>query len=338
LSNRSSTRGPFRLIAVLTGIALLVYLIARTGAGTVIEHLKAVGWGMVLVLALGGIQHLMRASAWRLTFRSDLRGLSIPRAFGLRLIAEAIGTFGFAGQLVGDSTRISLLGPVIPIEDRISSIALDRATFVVSSGTVAVTGVLAAVIFLSLTGAWRVYSLVFSAAITLVLALALFSFTQGWHLFSHFTHGVQRLPWAKKCLADKAAVIESAEENLLNFRSRAPKSFWAVIFLYFASQMTAITEVYLLLRFMGVRITLLGAFIVEGFTKLIDVLGAVNPGNLGTFEGGNLLVARLLGFPAAAGLTLAICRRARILFWTAIGALCLIAWSPGKRQSPAESG
>ena len=81
-----------------------------------------------------------------------------------------------------------------------------------------------------------------------------------------------------------------------------------------------------------------GAFIVEAFTKLIDVVGALNPGNIGTFEGGNLLVARLLGFPAAAGLTLAICRRGRILFWTAVGALCLIAWSPGKRQSPAELG
>ncbi len=336
MSNGSSARGPFRLIAVLTGIALLVYLIARTGAGTVIEHLKAVGWGMVPVLALGGIQHLLRASAWRLTFRSDVRVLSVARAFGLRLIAEAIGTFGLAGQLVGDSTRISLLGPIVPIEDRISSIALDRATFVVSSGTMAVTGVLAAVMFLSLTGVWRIYSLVFAATVMLVLALALFSFTQGWHLFSHITHGVQRLPWAKKCLAEKAVVIESAEANLLNFRSRAPKSFWAVILLYFASQMTAITEVYLLLRLMGVRITVIGAFVIEGFTKFIDVVGALNPGNIGTFEGGNLLVARLLGFSAAAGLTLALCRRARILFWTAIGALCLIAWSPGKRQRPAE--
>ncbi len=79
-----------------------------------------------------------------------------------------------------------------------------------------------------------------------------------------------------------------------------------------------------------------GAFVIEAFTKFIDVIGALNPGNIGTFEGGNLLVARLLGFPAAAGLTLALCRRARILFWAAMGALCLIAWSPGKGQKAAE--
>lgn len=336
LSNGSSTRRPIRLLPVLIGISLLVYLVVRTGAGTVIQHLKAVGWGMVLVLALGGIQHLLRAAAWRLTFRSHVRDFSLVRAFGLRLIAEAIGTLGFAGQLVGDSTRISLLGPTIPIDDRISSIALDRATFVVSSGTVGVTGVLAAVMLLSLTGAWRVYALVFAATVTLVLALALFSFAEGWHLFSHITHAIQRLAWAKKWLAEKASVIESAEENLLSFRLRAPNSFWAVIFLYFASQITAILEVYILLRLMGVRIAVVGAFIIEAFTKLIDIVGALNPGNIGTFEGGNLLVARLLAFPAAAGLTLALCRRARILFWTGIGALLLIAWSPGKGQRRAE--
>ena len=54
------------------------------------------------------------------------------------------------------------------------------------------------------------------------------------------------------------------------------------------------------------------------------------------FEGGNLLVARLLAIPADAGLTLALCRRARILFWAGIGALCLFAWSPGKGQPAGE--
>ncbi len=297
-----------------------------------LQHLKSVGSGMIAILALGGMLHLLRASAWRLTFRSDVRRVSLARAFGLRLIAESIGTFGLAGQVVGDGMRVSLLGPAIPIADRISSVALDRAAFVVSSGAISVMGMVAAVMLFSLNGIWRVYSLVFAATVTLVLALALLSFAQGWHLFSHVTHAIQRLPWARKWLAEKTSVIESAEESLLSFRSRASKSFWAVMALYFASQIAAIAEVYLLLRFMGIRIMIVGAAVIEGFTKLIDVVGALNPGNVGTFEGGNLLLAHLLGFPAAAGLTLALCRRARIIFWTAIGALYLTAWSRAKEQ------
>ncbi len=108
--------------------------------------------------------------------------------------------------------------------------------------------------------------------------------------------------------------------------------------LYLTSQMLAITEVYLLLRFMGIGIVPVKAFVIEAFTKLVNVVGALNPGNIGTYEGGNLLVARLLGFPAAAGFTLALCRRARILFWAGIGAVYLVAWSPGRAVNRIPAG
>jgi hypothetical protein len=325
-------RGRLRLLAVVVGVALLVYLIARVGVGTVTDNLRAVGWGIVLILALGGMFHLVRAYAWRLTFRSDVRSLSIARLLGLRLISEATGTFGLAGQMIGDGMRVSLLGLTIPMPDRISSVALDRAAYIVSSGAVGVTGTIAAVLLLSLKGPLRVYACAFAATLTVVLMLALVSFVREWHICSHVMHPVQRLPWARKWLAERASVIEAAEENLLSFRSRAPKSFWTVIALYLISQMLAITEVYLLLRFMGIGIMPLGAFVIEGFTKLVNVVGALNPGNIGTYEGGNLLVARLLGFPAAAALSLALCRRARILFWAGVGALYLVAWSPGQTR------
>lgn len=331
-NKRSTVRRLLRLLTPVIGLALFAQLIARTGAANVVDHLKAVGWGMVLVLALGGLFHLVRALAWRLTFRSDVSELSVTRAFGLRLISEAVGTFGLAGQMVGDSMRVSLLGPAIPMDDRISSVALDRAVYIVSSGTVAVVGILAAVVLLSLGGVWRVYALGFAAAVTIVLVLALSSFANGWRLFSHLTGAIQRLPWSKKLLAEKASIIELAERDLLSFRLRGPGAFWAVIGLYFVSQMLAIAEVYILLHYMGVGLAPVGAFAIEALTKLTNIVGALNPGNIGTYEGGNLVIARLLHFPATAGLTLALCRRARILFWAAMGSFYLVAWSPRKEE------
>ena len=95
----------------------------------------------------------------------------------------------------------------------------------------------------------------------------------------------------------------------------------------------AILEVYLLLHFMGARTGILGALVLEAFTKLLNVVGALNPGNLGTYEGGNMILARLIGITGAAGLTLGLCRRARSLFWKAIGLLCLIAMSRSAQQA-----
>ncbi len=333
MSRDSTKRKPLRLAAVLMGVGLLGYFIVRTGVGNVIAHVRAVGWGMLVILALGGLSHLIRAWAWRLTFRSDLRGLSLWRTFMLRLISEAIGVLGVAGQVVGDTLRVTLLGPVLPIADRISSVALDRGIYTVCSAVIGIAGVLASLVLLSLTGAWRVCAIVFAASIAAVLVLTGMAFKRRWRLLSASARALQRLPWARRWLENKLVVIESAEESLLSFHSHAPMAFWGAVVLNLSSQILALGEVYLVLRFMGVNVTPVAALVIEGFTKLINVVGAVNPGNIGTYEGGNLLLSRMLGYTPGAGLTLALCRRARTLFWAGIGALCLIGLSRRKEQN-----
>jgi hypothetical protein len=81
----------------------------------------------------------------------------------------------------------------------------------------------------------------------------------------------------------------------------------------------AVLEVYLILWFMGVRLAVLGAFTLEGLTKVINLVGALSPGNLGTYEGGNILIAKMFGATGSAGLALALCRRARAVFWAGVG-------------------
>jgi len=88
--------------------------------------------------------------------------------------------------------------------------------------------------------------------------------------------------------------------------------------------MMAVLEVYIILRFIGTGFTVSGAFIVEGLTKVINLVGAFNPGNFGTYEGGSMLIAKMFGVTSTTGLTLALCRRARTVFWAGIGAMCVI--------------
>ena len=56
---------------------------------------------------------------------------------------------------------------------------------------------------------------------------------------------------------------------------------------------------------MGVKIGFLGALIFEVFTKLVNVVGALNPANLGSYEGGNMLIAKMFGLTGAVGLSVA---------------------------------
>jgi hypothetical protein len=322
----------FRLATILLGMALLVSLIRRTGTSTIIDQVKTVGWGLGLVIALGGIAHLTKTLAWRCTFLCDIRNVSFARTFGLRLVSEAIGSFGLPGQVLGETARVYLLGSTLPVANSISSVTLDRGIYIVTAASVSVSGILIALLLLPLSGTWRVYAFLFASALAALLVVTGVAIRRRWPVLSGAAKSIGRLPWFKNWLEGQESVIDSAETNLYSFHDKAPKAFWASLILNLACHSMAILEVYLLLHFMGARAGLLGALVIEAFTKLINVVGALNPGNVGTYEGGNMILTRLLGTTGAPGLTLGLCRRARSLFWKAMGLLCLVAMSRATQQ------
>ena len=321
-----------RFSGTLLGVALLVCLICGTGRSTVIGQVKTVGWGLGLIVALGGISHLTKTLAWRLTFLCDVRNVSFARTFGLRLVSESIGSFGLPGQVLGETARVYFLGAALPVTTSISSVTLDRGLYLVTSALVSVTGILAALSLLSLSGAWRLAAFLFACALAVLLVVTAVAFQRRWPVLSATAKSIGRLPWFKNWLVGKQSVLESAESRLFSFHREAPKAFWASLILNLACHAMAILEVYILLRFMGAKTGLLGAFVLEAFTKLINVVGALNPGNFGTYEGGNMVLTRMLGIAGAAGLTLGLCRRVRSLFWKAMGFVCLVAMSRSTRQ------
>jgi hypothetical protein len=144
------------------------------------------------------------------------------------------------------------------------------------------------------------------------------------------------LPQLHNWVIGKQPTIDSAEHNLLTFSRNAPAAFWASLIFSLVWHALAVLEVFVILRFMGASIAVVGAFALEGLTKVINLVGAINTGNVGTFEGGNMLIAKMFGVTATAGLTLALCRRARAVFWAGVGAVCLMVMK-GTEWGKAES-
>ncbi len=326
-------RQAVRFAGALLGIALLVSLLRGTGPSRVADQLKTVAWGLGLIIVLGGISHFTKTLAWRLTFLCDIRDVSFARTFGLRLVSETIGSFGLPGQVLGESARVYLLGSALPVADSVSSVTLDRGLYILTSALISLTGIVVAFFLLSLSATWRLYASLFASSLAVLLVMTAVAFQRRWPVISRTARAIGSLPWFKNWLDGKQSVIDSAESNLFTFCHENPKAFWASLLLNAACHGMAILEVYVLLHFMGAKTGLLGALVLEAFTKLINVVGAVNPGNFGTYEGGNMILARLIGITGAAGLTLGLCRRVRSLFWKTIGLLCLIAMSRSAQQA-----
>jgi putative ABC transport system permease protein len=66
------------------------------------------------------------------------------------------------------------------------------------------------------------------------------------------------------------------------------------------------------------------AYIIESLTKVINFAFAFVPGTIGVYEGGTeVILQKGLGFYPAAGLALALVRKAAIVCWTSVGLLVL---------------
>jgi Sigma-54 interaction domain/Lysylphosphatidylglycerol synthase TM region len=201
---------------------------------------------------------------------------------------------------------------------------------------ITVLGIIATLLFAPLSGGWRVYAFLVAAVLIALVILAAVSVASRWPLMGNAARAIGRLPWLHNWVSAKLSIIDSAEHNLLTLHREAPAAFWASLTLNLLCHALAVLEVYLILRFMGARIAAVGAFVLEGLTKVINLVGVLNPGNLGTYEGGNMLIAKIFGVTGTAGLTLALCRRARAVFWAGVGAVCMIMMKRAGGQSKIE--
>ena len=327
----------WRVLAGASGFLLLIFLIRRSGPDKLAASIAALGWGICLVIALAGLAHIMKTWAWRLVLTDDRRHVTFPHMLGLRLGSEAVGQLGVLGQVFGETLRVSLLSSKIPIASGVTSVALDRALFILSAAIVTALGTVCALSVLALPHRLSVYAETFAFALLIAVLAAALAVRRRWPIISRTAGALGRIRYFSGWINRKLSVIRSVEDKLLDFCHDRPRAFWGSFALNLACHGAAVLEVYLILRLMHVNITIAAALAVEALTKLVNIAGMFNPGNIGTYEGGNMLIARMLGMSATTGLTLAFARRFRGIFWAAIGAVCLIFLSKAKKRGSPDN-
>ncbi len=325
-----------RTIGALAGMALLAWIIERADPRELAANISRLGWGLLLVISLGGLAHVVKTWAWRLTLDEGSREVTFRHMLALRLASEAVGQLGFIGTLFGDGLRASLLGGKMPVATSIGSVALDRALFIISAVITAAIGLIFARLFQPLPHRLDVAVGIVAVALMLFIASVVVAIDRRMPLISVTARAAARIPALRNWIAKRLNAMERAEDQLLAFFHDRPAAAAASIALNLASHAAAVLEVWLVLRLLGADPGLIGALAIEAMTKFINVVGGLNPGNAGTYEAGNMVIGKIFAFGGATGLALAIARRTRAVFWSVAGVVCLVflSRSPrGKRQS-----
>ena len=327
----SRARPALRLLAVLGSVALLGYLVWHAGPAALWQNLIRLGWAFTAVIALAGISHLVRTWAWQLTLGAERHKTSFPNLAGLRLGAEAAGQLGILGQTFGDSVRVSHLNRLIQMTCCLASVTLDRGLYLVTGMIVTIGGLVAALPLLSRSHALHFYAGLLIVGSVAFLLFALVAMRKRSPLLSQGARLVGRIPPLKTWIEQRLDLIESLENALFDFHHVTPGLFWCSFTLNLAAHCLAILEVCLVLWLLGTHVGVVGALVIEALTKLVNAVGSLNPGNIGTYETGNMLIVKIFGVTNAVGLALAMTRRLRALFWTAVGCISLVLLTRSRR-------
>jgi hypothetical protein len=123
---------------------------------------------------------------------------------------------------------------------------------------------------------------------------------------------------------------QSLEDRIYNFYANTQRSFLSIFALDICFHLAGIVEVFVTLSFISpIAPTLTQAFILESVNRIINLTFKFIPLRAGVDEGGTGQVSKVLGFARGIGETLAIVRKARDIFWSAIG--LLLIWARGHR-------
>jgi hypothetical protein len=299
------------------GLALLVWVVLRVGVAEIAADVRQVGWGLAIVVALGGLRFLLRAAAWRLCLDPPHR-LRLRDAFAAVICGDAIGNLTPLGPLVGEPAKAAFVRGRVALTPALTALAIENLLYTLSAAAMIAAGMVALLVRFQLPPAVRGVGALAIAGTFVLFAVALWML---WRQPSLVSRALGIAPPLRKH-TDR---IRQIEEEIYTFASRHRGALPALAAAEIGFHVLGVAEIYLTLWLLNVTApTLLTAFLLETANRLITVVFKVVPLRLGVDEAGTAGFATLIGLPFNIGLALAIIRKARMLFWAAAGGLLLV--------------
>ena len=323
-AGRPKRRSPWGLAAGAAGIALFVYFVERTGVADIVAGAGRLGWVFLAVVALGGLRLGARALAWRGCLESPHR-LTRRNAFCAMVAGDTLGNLTPLGLLVSEPAKTLFAGDREPPSRTLPALAVENLFFTLSAALVVAGGAIALVLRLGAPGRWWTAAATLVGALVLLIAAVHGVIWRRLRFASGLLAGVARHGPAGHTLRSWAERVRQVEDRVYDLYPRAPRRLAAVAGWELGFHALAVFEIYLVLGFVSdVTPTPLDAFVLESTNRLLTAAFKVVPLRIGVDEAGTAAVAELLAFGGAAGVTLAIVRKARMLVWMTAGVLLLV--------------
>jgi hypothetical protein len=303
----------FRAAIIVAGVALFARSLGVIGLERIVSGIARVGWGFGVIVILSGVREVLRTLAWTRTVEGAVPLRFLP-ALRARLAGEALNALLPMGMVVGEPAKASHVGSRIPFATAFRGLVAEFAFYTASLVLLFGAGVSSWIVVEKIrVGPVVSLGLIAAAVIAAIVGV--------------------RLRWTR-----------GLRDIVFGFAFRHPEHVGAIAAYEIGYQVLAVAEIYVTLLLVSpVPPTLASALILETVNRAITIAFKILPMRIGIDEVSSSLFASRLDLGSATGLTLALVRKLRMLFWSAIG-LALLPRRPSRtaasvaRANPAFLG
>lgn len=311
--------------ATILGIGLFAYFIYAVGVGEILEGIERFGFlGFALIMSLYFIRILSRSLAWKLCVHEPY-SLRMRDTVPAVVIGEAMSSTIPLGILISGTAKAVAVRRRIPLVAGLSSVATENLFYSFTTGLFLIVGavVLLRGFAMDESVVWTLDLVI--GLLAVLIALGLLMVLRQWHFASETCEWLYAKGYFRPLLENVRLDVRLFENLIYGFYRNYPGRFLPVCGLECIYHLVGIAEVWIILyRLLGVWPTLMNAFLLESVSRLITVVFKLVPFLVGVDEAGAQFIGQTVALTAGVGVTLAIIRKGRILFWTGLGWLLII--------------
>lgn len=313
------------LLAALVGVLLFAYAVREAGIDEIRDGIGRVGLGFLLILFLSGVRETVRTLAWMMCIEGPVR-LRFRDAFAARQTGEAMGNLTGLGLLISEPAKAIFVRRSVPVMTALAATSVENIFYsftviiVLAAGTVALLACFTLPEALHAAILWALGGI---GALALAGVWVMMTRPRIASAAAAYMAGSRIAPASMPRRVEQVRVFE---DRVYGFVARNRARLLPLAVLETIFHLSGVAESYVTLSLISPTHppTWLEAFVLEAVNRFINVVFKVIPMRIGIEEVGTGFMTGVLGFGNAAGVTMGIVRKARLLVWTAYGLALLI--------------
>jgi hypothetical protein len=324
--SKSKKFAPLGIIFAALGLLLFAYTVQKAGVSQIVEGIQRLGIAFLLVIAISAIRLTVRALAWTKCFEPPYR-LAFRDALAARVMGDALGNIiPLASMAISEPSKAAFVRHRVPLMAGLSALAVENIFYSLSVALFIFSGTTALLLTFPLPKGLRYAALATLIGVAVVVVIGYLVILKRWRFLSGIFVFLSNRTTGRSWIEQATARTKTLEERIYGFYDRNRRYFLRIFALEICFHLAGILEIYTTLSFISETVapTLLTAFILESVNRVINVVFKFMPLRMGVDEAGTGMLAKVLGFTPAIGITLAIVRKARDIFWTTVGVTLMV--------------